>query len=96
MSCLFGQESTESKYCSIQDLLFLYGDQRYRTLPEKLAMNTEREVGDWFRLVAGIFRQYGREVLRNEPGIFDRLVLAQTQRDKEFITAMNEQHERRE
>lgn len=96
MSCQFGPESAERKHFSIQDLLFLYGDQQYRTLPEKLAMNTEGKVEDWFRFVAGLFRQYGGEVLRNEPGIFDRLAQAQTQRDEEFVAAMNEQHGHRQ
>jgi hypothetical protein len=92
MSCLFGPESAERKHFSIQDLLFLHGDQRYRTLPEKLTMNTEGEVEDWFRFVAGIFRQYGSEVLSNQPGIFDRLMQAQTQRDAEFVAFMNEKY----
>ncbi|MGB8010463.1 MAG: hypothetical protein WCF68_02540 [Terriglobales bacterium] len=92
MSCQFGPESAEKKHFSIQDLLFLYGDQQYRTFPEKLALNTEVEVENWFRVLAGLFKQHGGEVLRNEPGIFDRLAQAQTQRDDEFVAAMNEQH----
>jgi len=92
MSCLFGPESAERKNFSIQDLLFLYGDQRYRTLPEKLPMGSEGEVEDWFRFVAGVFRQFGSEVLRNQPGIFDRLTQAQTRRDAEFVAAMNERY----
>jgi len=92
MSCLFGPESAERKHFSIQDLLFLHGDQRYRTLPEKLTMSTESEVEDWFRFVAGIFRQYGSEALSNQPGIFDSLAQAQTQRDAEFVAFMNEKY----
>jgi hypothetical protein len=92
MSCLFGPESVERKHFSIQDLLFLHGDQRYRTIPEKLTMNTESEVEDWFRFVSGVFREYGRDVLSNQPGIFDRLTQAQTQRDAEFVAFMNEKY----
>jgi len=89
MSCLFGPESAERKHFSIQDLLFLHGDQGYRTLPEKLTMTTEGEVQDWFQFVAGLFRQYGTEVLSNQPGIFHRLTEAQNQRDAEFVATMN-------
>jgi hypothetical protein len=92
MSCLFGPESAEKKHFSIQDLLFLHGDQRYRTMPEKLTMNTEGEVEDWFRFVASIFREYGGEVLNNQPGIFECLTQAQTQRDAEFVAFMNEKY----
>ena len=47
---------------------------------------------DWFRFVAGIFRQYGSEALSNQPGIFDSLAQAQTQRDAEFVAFMNEKY----
>lgn len=89
MSCQFGPESDESRHFSIQDLLYLYGDQRYRTLPKKLEMNTEGQIEDWFTFIAGVFKQYGSEVLRSEPGIFDRLAQAQTKRDAEFVAAIN-------
>ena len=49
-SCLFGPQLPEKLHFSIYDLLFLNHDERYRTLPRKLAMNTEREVETWFRV----------------------------------------------
>ncbi len=91
-SCLFGPESAETKHFSISDLLFLNRDQRYRRLPEKLALTTESEVEAWFKFLADVFRQYGRAVLRNEPGAFDRLAKAQAERDEEYRQEMERLH----
>lgn len=92
MSCQFGPESSEQEHFWIHDLLYMQGDQRYRTLPEKLAMSTETEVREWFRFIADVFKQYGRDVLSDQPGIFGRLGQAQAQRDAEYAAAMNALH----
>lgn len=92
MSCQFGPEPSEQEHFWIHDLLYLQGDQRYRTLPEKLTMSTEAEIRDLFLFIADVFKQYGRDVLSNQPGVFDRLVRAQAQRDAEYVAAMNALH----
>lgn len=92
MSCQFGPETREQKHFYIYDLLFLYRDQRYRIVPEQLTMNSSTEVQDWFQFIAGVFKQYGRDVLSNQPGIFDRLKHAQAERDAEYAAAMAKLH----
>jgi hypothetical protein len=88
-SCSFGPESNPKKSYGIDDLLFMYGDQRYRTLPDELGLYTESDVERWFTFLASIFKQYGRDVLSNRPGIFTELAKAQAQRDQEYTQAMN-------
>jgi hypothetical protein len=92
LSCLFGPDSKDGKEFGIDDLLFMYGDRRYRELPQSLVLDTEADVDSWFQFIADVFQQYGREVLSNRPGIFDRLAQAQAQRDAEFVAAMNEKY----
>jgi hypothetical protein len=92
LSCSFGPDSKDGKEFGIDDLLFMYGDRRYRELPQSLVLDTEADVDSWFQFIADVFEQYGREVLSNRPGIFDRLALAQAQRDAEFVAAMNEKY----
>ena len=92
LSCSFGPESKDGKEFWIGDLLFMYEDRRYRELPQSLVLDTETDVESWFRFIADVFKQYGREVLSNRPGIFDRLAQAQAQRDAEFVAAMNEKY----
>jgi hypothetical protein len=94
MSCRFGPESSRQGHFWIHDLLYMQGDQRYRTLPEKIAMSSETEVREWFRFIADVFKQYGREVLGDQPGIFDRLGQAQAQRDAEYAATMSALHNR--
>ncbi|HEY1528418.1 MAG TPA: hypothetical protein VGH51_19505 [Candidatus Angelobacter sp.] len=91
-SCSFGAESNPTKSFWIDDLLFMHGDERYRTLPEDLALNTERDVENWFKVLADIVKQYGRDVLSNQPGIFEKLAKAQAQRDREYTEEMNRLH----
>jgi hypothetical protein len=91
-SCSFGPESPESKYFSMDDLLFLNRDERYRTLLEKLALNTESEVENWLEFLAEVFRRYGNDVLNNEPAVFERLATAQAERDEEFRQEMERLH----
>jgi len=92
LSCSFGPDSEAGKEFGIDDLLFMFGDRRYRELPQSLVLNTESDVERWFRFIADVFKQYGREVLSNQPGIFDRLAQAQALRDAEFVAAMNEKY----
>lgn len=92
-SCSFGRESQTRESFWIDDLLFMHGDQRYRTLPQDLALNTEGDVGKWFKFLADVFKQYGRDVLTNQPGIFEKLAKAQAQRDQEYTQQMDRLHE---
>lgn len=92
LSCSFGPESKDGKEFGIDDLLFMYRDHRYRELPQSLVLDTEADVDRWFHFIADVFQQYGREVLNDRPGIFDRLAQAQAQRDAEFVAAMNEKY----
>ncbi|HLJ29457.1 MAG TPA: hypothetical protein VKY85_22300 [Candidatus Angelobacter sp.] len=88
-SCSFGAESSAEQPFWIDDLLFMYGDVRYGTLPADLALHTEADVERWFTFLAGVFKQYGRDVLSNQPGIFDKLAKAQAERDREYVQKMN-------
>jgi len=89
-SCWFGPESNSEDSFSIDDLLFMYGDKLYRTLPQDLGLETERDVQRWFGFLASMFGQYGREVLSNQLGIFERLATAQAERDRERTREMDE------
>jgi hypothetical protein len=74
------------------DLLFLYGDERYRMFPEELHLATPAEVDRWFSRVAEILKRYGHDVLTNQRDIFRRLADAQRQRDLEYARRMAELH----
>jgi len=89
LSCSFGLESQPQRHFWIDDLLYMYGDRRYRTLPQELHLQTEEDVKGWFEFLAGVWRQYGHDVLANQPGIFDGLAQAQVQRDKEYTREMD-------
>lgn len=88
-SCSFGPESNLKKSYGIDDLLFMFGDKRYRTLPEDLALNTESDIENWFKFLADVFKQYGHDVLSNRAGIFEKLTKAQAQRDREYTQEMD-------
>lgn len=87
-SCWFGSESDPKSSFWIEDLLFMHGDQRYRTLPEDLGLDTEDEVQGWFTFLADIFKQYGHDVLTGSPGIFEELAEAQERRGQEHSQEM--------
>jgi hypothetical protein len=89
LSCSFGPEADPKETFWINDLLFMNGDPRYRTLPEELQLDTEVQVDGWFAFLGGVFRQYGQPVLGNEPEIFQRLARAQAERDHEYVEEMN-------
>jgi hypothetical protein len=88
-SCWFGPQSDAKHSFWIEDLLFMYGDGRYRTLPEDLGLDTENDVQRWFTFLAGIFKQYGHDVLTNRPGVFEELAKAQGQRGHEYTQEMD-------
>jgi hypothetical protein len=88
MSCSFGIESQKPHNFWIHDLLYLNHDERYRTLPERLMLNSEAEIEKWFGFLAEVFRQYGSPVLENRPGAFDALTAAQAERDAAYAREM--------
>ena len=94
-SCQFGLEAETGHFLCIRDILFLYHDDRYRSVPEDLLLNTSNDVEVWFRFVASVFRQYGLELLSNQPGLFDRLRAAQSKRDAEYVAAMDAESKKR-
>jgi hypothetical protein len=93
-SCSFGPEFEPEQSFSIDDLLFMYHDQRYLALPEELLLITESDVDHWFAFVADIFKQYGLDMLCSRPGIFDTLSKAQAQRNQQYIEKMKRRSER--
>jgi hypothetical protein len=88
-SCVFGPDSPSQESFWIKDLLFMHSDQRYRTLPEELTLDTESAVEGWFRFLAGVFKQYGRDVFTNRPGIFAKLAKAREEWDREYTKEMD-------
>jgi hypothetical protein len=89
LSCSFGQESQPQKHFWVEDLLYMYGDQMYKALPQRLKLESEQDVREWFEFLAGIWKQHGPDVLANRPGIFDRLSQAQAQRGEEYGREMD-------
>jgi hypothetical protein len=89
LTCSFGQESQPQKHFWIEDLLYMRGDQRCRALPQKLKLESEEDVKEWFEFLAEIWKQYGPDVLTNRAGVFDRLTQAQAQRDREYTREMD-------
>jgi hypothetical protein len=87
-SCSFGVECQKPHDFQIQDLLYLNRDERYKTLPERLDMNTEAAIEEWFEFLAGIFKQYGSPVFENRPGVFEALAAAQAERDAAYVREM--------
>jgi hypothetical protein len=92
LSCQFGPEPENDHFFGIKDLLFLWGDHRYRLIPDDLTLNTEGDIECWFDLLAGIFHKYGIDILRNKPGVFEELRAAQDQRDQEYKLEMDRLH----
>jgi hypothetical protein len=84
LSCAFGSEKRPQTWFWIEDLLYLYKDNRYKLIPCKLSLNTAAEVESWFSKVTEIFQQYGHQLLADEPGIFEQLASAQSERDQEI------------
>jgi hypothetical protein len=91
-SLSFALSRTESRHFWIEDVLYLYNDERYRLIPQAIQLNTESDVDEWFRFISSVLRQHGDELLRNSAGAFDRLEDAQTRRDAEYAAMMNEKY----
>ena len=89
LSCAFGSESRLQRCFWIEDLLYINQDKRYKSIPCALSLNTADEVEPWFRFVAEIFQEHGKQVLLNELGVFDRLAAAQCERDREIEREMS-------
>ncbi len=89
LSCQFGPEPQSSHFFCIEDLLYLHDDGRYRSVPVDLGLKTSQDLDVWFGFLADVFKRYGQNVLKNEPGAFDRLTQAQNRRDAEYVAAMN-------
>ena len=85
LSCSFGPENSGGIRFWIDDLLYLYGDERYQAVRKKKPLETKDEAEEWFAYLAGILKQYGDEVLTNQPEIFERLAVAQALRDREWV-----------
>lgn len=85
LSCSFGREGGSDDNFWVDDLLFMHGDERYRSLPRNLQLNTEDEVDAWFCFLGEIFRQYGEPIIKDEPGVFLQLAAAQLTKDAEII-----------
>ena len=81
--------SRDDRNYSVEDLLYLGGDKRYESVPQRIELNTEAEVDRWLQFISGVLRAYGDEQLRNSPGAFERLDRAQAQRDAEYAAMMN-------
>jgi hypothetical protein len=96
LSCSYGPESEEEISFWIEDLLFLAKDERYRTFQKQKTPLTKEEVHAWFTYLANIWKQHGRDVLANRPGIFVRLAEAQRIRDAEYAVAASRQSGLRE
>jgi hypothetical protein len=96
LSCSFGPEPEQDKTFWIDDLLFLNFDQRYKTLPVTLQLDSEGAVDAWFKFLADIFKRYGDPVFKNKPLIFAQLLKAQGERDREYVLKMRQErsHER--
>jgi len=73
----------------LEDLLFLHGDDRYRTVPSSLDLKTELDVESWFSFVSGVLRKYGQDLLTDQAEAWSRLAAAQSKRDAEYIAMMN-------
>jgi hypothetical protein len=91
-SCTFGCESNRDRSFWIDDLLYLYGDKRYKSLPDELVLDSQNTITQWVAFLASIFRQYGHDILRSRAGIFDELVAAQEARDREYAEEMDRRY----
>jgi len=76
----------------IEDLLYLHGDERYRTIPYYIELKTEDDVETWFGFIAEILRTYGDKLLRGDNDAFLQLAAAQQKRDEEYGREMDRLH----
>jgi len=92
ISCCFGPEGKPPRDFWIDDLLYINGDRRYRSIPQRLDLGSSKNIEEWFSFVADVLKQYGTGVLRNESGIFARLERAQHDRDAEYTAEMDRKY----
>jgi hypothetical protein len=78
----------------LEDLLYLYHDQRFQTVPFSLDLRTEADVESWFEFVASVLKAYGSDLLTDRLGAWERLAQAQSERDAKYAAMMNEKHDR--
>lgn len=78
----------------LEDLLYLHHDQRFESVPFSLDLRTEGDVESWFEFVAGVLKEYGRDVLTDQPGAWEQLVQAQSERDANYAAMMNAKYGR--
>jgi hypothetical protein len=78
----------------LQDLLYLYHDERYEKVPLLLDLQTEGDVESWFEFVACVLEQYGRDLLTDQPESWEQLAQAQSKRDAEYAAMMDARHGR--
>jgi hypothetical protein len=90
-SCSFGSESDHDRLFWIDDLLYMHGDERYKSLSNEVMLDEPNATEEWFTSLAGMCRQYGHDVFVDRPGIFEKLAMAQKARDAEY----SEEAERR-
>jgi hypothetical protein len=79
----------------LEDLLFLHGDSRYRTVPASLDLKTEEDVEAWFSVVSSILREHGQALLADQEEAWNRLAEAQSKRDAEYVAMMNAKYGQR-
>ena len=91
MSCSFGPEEADKVFW-IEDLLYLFRDERYRTIPQQIDLETEAKVDSWFTFIASVLRQHGHAILSNSPGALQALAEAQISRDAEYAKGMERLH----
>jgi hypothetical protein len=91
LSCSFGCIREGSSFW-VEDLLYLHGDERYRTIPYEVKLESEDDVVRWFGFIAEVLRTHGRELLLGDGSAFLRLEEAQKKRDDEYIQMMERSH----
>jgi len=94
--CTFGPEPRDGGIFWPEDLLFMCGDPRYREVQKERVLENTSDLETWFKVLAGIWRTSGRDVLASRPGIFDQLADAQKQRAAELASAMDAQYSDRQ
>ena len=62
--------SRDNRNYWVEDLLYLAGDGRYQSVPQRIELNTEADVDRWLQFISGVLREYGDAQLRNSLGAF--------------------------
>jgi hypothetical protein len=93
-SLSFALTKDDVRYFWLEDLLYLYHDQRYEKVPLSLDLRTEGDVASWFEFVAGVLEEYGGDLLTDQPGSWDQLARAQSKRDAEHAAMTDARHGR--